>query len=136
MAQDGEPPKSVDKGKGKAVDGESGNSEEVKKDKDGKPLVNGKPEDGVIGGQAPTSDLQGLLLINYSATEELSEEDQQLKSELDMLVERLTVCSSAFVESLGVANLIQGVRCITLQISSGGDQRIDQDLDIFDDRRS
>lgn len=30
-------------------------------------------------------------LIDCSAPEELSEEDQQLKSELDMLVERLTV---------------------------------------------
>jgi hypothetical protein len=29
--------------------------------------------------------------MNCSAPEELSEEDQQLKSELDMLVERLTV---------------------------------------------
>jgi hypothetical protein len=27
----------------------------------------------------------------FAATEELSEEDQQLKSELDMIVERLTV---------------------------------------------
>jgi hypothetical protein len=27
-----------------------------------------------------------------AASEDLSEEDQQLKSELDMLVERLTVC--------------------------------------------
>jgi hypothetical protein len=54
MAQDGEPPKSVDKGKGKAVDGETSKPEEVKKDKDGKPLVNGKKEeDGVIGGEAP-----------------------------------------------------------------------------------
>lgn len=52
MAQDGERPKSVDKGKGKAVDGETGKPEEVKKDKDGKPLVNGKQEDGVIGGEA------------------------------------------------------------------------------------
>lgn len=32
------------------------------------------------------------LLTHYLAAEELSEEDQQLKSELDMLVERLTVC--------------------------------------------
>lgn len=55
MAQDGEPPKSVDKGKGKAVDGEPSKPEEVKKDKDGKPIVNGKKEDGkdgVIGGEA------------------------------------------------------------------------------------
>lgn len=51
MAQDGEPPKSVDKGKGKAVDGEPSKPEEVKKDKDGKPLVNGKAEDGAIGGE-------------------------------------------------------------------------------------
>jgi len=51
MAQDGEPPKSVDKGKGKAIDGEPSKPEEVKKDKDGKPLVNGKKDEGVIGGQ-------------------------------------------------------------------------------------
>jgi hypothetical protein len=31
-------------------------------------------------------------LMANAAAEELSEEDQQLKSELDMLVERLTVC--------------------------------------------
>ncbi|KAH6676723.1 putative 26S proteasome regulatory subunit rpn-1 [Halenospora varia] len=73
MAQDGEPPKSVDKGKGKAVEGEPSKAEEVKKDKDGNPIVNGTKEDGVIGGEP----------------EELSEEDQQLKSELDMLVERV-----------------------------------------------
>lgn len=46
MAQDGEPPKSVDKGKGKAE------AEDVKKDKDGKPLVNGKKDDEVIGGKS------------------------------------------------------------------------------------
>jgi 26S proteasome regulatory subunit N1 len=50
MAQDGEQPKSV-KGKGKAVDGESSKAEEVKKDKDGKPILNGKKEDGIIGGK-------------------------------------------------------------------------------------
>jgi hypothetical protein len=55
MAQDGEPPKSVDKGKGKAVDGEPSKAEEVKKDKDGKPLVNGKQEDGIIGGSVTAS---------------------------------------------------------------------------------
>lgn len=51
MAQD-EQPKSVDKGKGKAVDGEPSKAEEVKKDKDGKPLVNGKQEEGIIGSKA------------------------------------------------------------------------------------
>jgi 26S proteasome regulatory subunit N1 len=52
MAQDGEQPKSVDKGKGKAIDGESSKTEEIKKDKDGKPLVNGKKEDGDVGGMS------------------------------------------------------------------------------------
>lgn len=51
MAQDGEQPKSVDKGKGKVIDGESSKAEEVKKDKDGKPILNGKKEDGIIGGK-------------------------------------------------------------------------------------
>lgn len=32
-----------------------------------------------------------MLICHLLAPEELSEEDQQLKSELDMLVERLTV---------------------------------------------
>jgi hypothetical protein len=50
MAQDSETPKSVDKGKGKAVDGETSKGKEVEKDKDGKPLVNGKKEEPVIGG--------------------------------------------------------------------------------------
>lgn len=50
MAQEGEQPKSVDKGKGKAVDNEPNKTADGKKDKDAKPLVNGKTEDGVIGG--------------------------------------------------------------------------------------
>ena len=63
MAQDGEPSKSVDKGKGKAVDGEPSKAEEVKKDKDGKPLMNGKQEDGVIGGRL-TALAWGILLTS------------------------------------------------------------------------
>jgi hypothetical protein len=59
MAQDGEPPKSVDKGKGKAVDGEPSKAEEVKKDKDGKPFVNGKQEDGIVGGSLTASNNWG-----------------------------------------------------------------------------
>ncbi|PSS02317.1 armadillo-type protein [Coniella lustricola] len=70
MAQDDQPT-AADKGKGKAVD--TVKSEDVKKDKDGKPVANGKKEDE-----------------KDESTEELSEEDQQLKSELDMLVERMT----------------------------------------------
>ncbi|KPM44378.1 26S proteasome regulatory subunit rpn-1 [Neonectria ditissima] len=64
MAQDSELPKAVDKGKGKAVD-------DAKKDK---PVASGKKEDDK----------------KQTAEEELSEEDQQLKNELDMIVERLT----------------------------------------------
>ncbi|KAF6826364.1 26s proteasome regulatory subunit [Colletotrichum musicola] len=64
MAQDSEKPTAADKGKGKAVD-------DAKKDK---AQVNGKKEDEKI----------------IDSAEELSEEDQQLKSELEMLVERLT----------------------------------------------
>jgi hypothetical protein len=67
MAQDGEPPKSVDKGKGKAVDGEASKAEEVKKDKDGKPLVNGKQEDEKIGGRVTASSLVVLLTGPSSA---------------------------------------------------------------------
>jgi hypothetical protein len=44
MAQDGELPSSGDKGKGKAVDGDTG-VDETQNSKDGKPLVNGKKDD-------------------------------------------------------------------------------------------
>lgn len=49
MAQDGEPPKPVDKGKGKAVDNGS-KAEDAKVDKDAAPVVNGKKEEGATGG--------------------------------------------------------------------------------------
>ncbi|KAI9772482.1 MAG: proteasome regulatory particle base subunit [Geoglossum simile] len=75
MAKEGERTASGDKGKGKAPEsggkGEAKKAGDTKKDKDGKPLVNGKK------GEAPKE-------------EELSEEDQTLKSELEMLVERLS----------------------------------------------
>ncbi|KAI1749906.1 armadillo-type protein [Xylaria castorea] len=60
----------TDKGKGKVPDGKA---DEAKKGKDGQPQTNGKKGDNKV-----------------DDTEELNEEDQQLKSELDMLVERLT----------------------------------------------
>ncbi|KAF2010014.1 26S proteasome regulatory complex, non-ATPase subcomplex, Rpn1 subunit [Aaosphaeria arxii CBS 175.79] len=65
--EDEKKPTAADKGKGKAVNGEA--EKEVKKDKDGKPIQDDKK--------------------GVQQAEELSEEDQQLKSELDMLVERL-----------------------------------------------
>lgn len=50
MAKDAEPPKSVDKGKAKAVETDATKSKEVKKDKDGKPISNGT-EEPVLGGR-------------------------------------------------------------------------------------
>ncbi|RSL49887.1 26S proteasome regulatory subunit rpn-1 [Fusarium duplospermum] len=73
MAQDSEVPKAADKGKGKAVD-------DAKKDKQ---QENGKKEDDKI----------------ETAEEELSEEDQQLKNELDMIVERLTESDSSLYKA-------------------------------------
>ena len=64
MAKDGEPPKSVDEGKGKAIDGEPSKAEEVKKDKDGKPLVNGKTDEPTLGGMGVSLKLQGIQLID------------------------------------------------------------------------
>ncbi|CAM1511577.1 Fc.00g090900.m01.CDS01 [Cosmosporella sp. VM-42] len=72
MAQDSEAPKAVDKGKGKAVD-------EVKKDK---PVTNGKKEDEKL-----------------ETEEELNEEDQQLKNELEMIVERLTESNTSLYKA-------------------------------------
>jgi 26S proteasome regulatory subunit N1 len=60
MAQDSEPPKSVDKGKGKAVDGEASKTKDAEKDKNGKPLVNGKKEEPVIGGTVKAAKIQAL----------------------------------------------------------------------------
>ncbi|KAI1265588.1 armadillo-type protein [Xylariaceae sp. FL1019] len=68
MAPSNDPAKPAAKGKGKAVEP---TADEANKGKDGQPQS--KPDADKI-----------------DATEELSEEDQQLKSELDMLVERLT----------------------------------------------
>lgn len=56
MAKGGERPSSGDKGKGKAPEsggkGEAKKAEDIKRDKDGKPLVNGKkgeaPKEGML----------------------------------------------------------------------------------------
>ncbi|KAL5406919.1 proteasome regulatory particle base subunit [Paraphaeosphaeria minitans] len=66
-ADDEKKPTAADKGKAKATDGDA-EQKQVQKDKDGKPVDDKKG--------AP-------------AAEELSEEDQQLKNDLDMLVERI-----------------------------------------------
>lgn len=83
MAQDSDTPKATDKGKGKAVD----------EAKDEKPLINGKKEEDKKDSE-PSSLLPGVMKIlthRPDDDDELSEEDQQLKNELDMIVERLTV---------------------------------------------
>ncbi|KAI1470677.1 26S proteasome regulatory complex, non-ATPase subcomplex, Rpn1 subunit [Daldinia caldariorum] len=69
MAPSSNQPTSADKGKGKAVESQPGD----KKTKDAQPSANGKKDEDKV-----------------DSAEDLSEEDQQLKSELDMLVERLT----------------------------------------------
>jgi 26S proteasome regulatory subunit N1 len=51
MAKETDAQKPVDKGKGKAVEGEVSKPQEVKKDKDGKPLGNGKEEEPAVGGK-------------------------------------------------------------------------------------
>ncbi len=53
MAKEAEAPTSVDKGKGKAVDGDTIKEKEVKKDKDGKPIANDKEE--IAGGMTRLS---------------------------------------------------------------------------------
>ncbi|KAJ9644691.1 proteasome regulatory particle base subunit [Coniosporium apollinis] len=68
MAKEDGKPTATDKGKGKAVDGEE-HPNHPKADKDGKATTDGAKPD--------------------LPPEELSEEDQQLKSDLDMLVERI-----------------------------------------------
>ncbi|KAL9597658.1 MAG: hypothetical protein Q9219_004985 [cf. Caloplaca sp. 3 TL-2023] len=73
MTKENGEPTAAEKGKGKMVEKETPDgkkSEEMNKDKDRKPLVNGKKDD-------------------EPQEEELSEEDQQLKNELEMLVSRL-----------------------------------------------
>lgn len=72
----------VDKGKGKAEEADK-KPKEPKKDKDGKII-----EEAKVDGTA--HQISNRLATN-SGAEELSEEDQKLKDELDMLVERLMV---------------------------------------------
>lgn len=83
MAKEAEKPKAVDnKGKGKAEDGKQAKSVKGAAAKDGKDGKDVK-KDGDL-------DLP---------PEELSEEDQKLKDELDMLVERLTEADSSLYEA-------------------------------------
>lgn len=89
----------ADKGKEKAAPSDAGkdakDTAQPKKDKDGNVIKDGdKPDEGKCSGSTrllkckPLWRLDSLTDIVGTA-EELSEEDQKLKSELDMLVERL-----------------------------------------------
>ncbi len=64
MAQSDEPTKSADKGKEKATDKDQVKSDEGKKDKDGKPIVNGKKEETVEGGRFSSWGILELLLAD------------------------------------------------------------------------
>ncbi|KAI4135422.1 MAG: hypothetical protein LQ347_000677 [Umbilicaria vellea] len=74
MAKENGEPTAAEKGKGKAVDEQNVNGDkkggDLKTDKDGLPIINGKKGED-------------------TKEEELNEEDQNLKTELEMLVERL-----------------------------------------------
>jgi 26S proteasome regulatory subunit N1 len=95
MAKDDEKkPTAADKGKGKApVNGDA--DKDAKNGKDGK--VDGEDKKGAVAtaagmfGRRDSCDHMQSCGTLTEAAEELSEEDQQLKSELDMLVERILV---------------------------------------------
>ena len=96
MAKENGAPTAAEKGKGKMEDEKPSKSpkkqDDVKKDKDGKPIANGKPDEEPLEGRLSGRWLDGVLLTGYVQIEELSEEDQSLKNELEMLVARLHVC--------------------------------------------
>ena len=97
MAKENGAPTAAEKGKGKIEDEKLSNSpkkqqDDTKKDKDGKPIANGKPGEEPLEGGLSRRWLDGALLTEHVQIEELSEEDQNLKNELEMLVARLHVC--------------------------------------------
>lgn len=95
MSKENEAPSAAEKGKGKMDDEKSLDTgkklDDKKKDKDGKALGTGKKGEEPQEGSKPLIFLDGSLLKLYIILEELNEEDQQLKSELEMLVTRLKV---------------------------------------------
>lgn len=70
--------------------------------------------------------------------EELSEEDQQLKNELEVMVERLTVSIRYLVARSRTSNtdhlrVCVGIRFECVQNSARSDEDFDQDFDIVND---
>ena len=96
MAKENGAPTAAEKGKGKMEDDQPSGSPKkqdgVKKDKDGKPIADGKPGDEPLEGMLSYECSDGVLLTRFMQIEELNEEDQNLKNELEMLVARLQVC--------------------------------------------
>lgn len=96
MANENRKPTAAEKGKGKATDDKlpdgDGKTDGGKAGQDGK-LTNGKkgdePHEGIILGRSYVRP----MLMTDGSVEELSEEDQNLKNELEMLVSRLQVDS-------------------------------------------
>lgn len=95
MSKENEAPSATEKGKGKMDDDKSLDTgkklDDKKKDKDGKALGKGKKGEEPQEGLKHLRFSDGSLLNLYVIIEELNEEDQQLKSELEMLVTRLKV---------------------------------------------
>ncbi len=98
MAQDEGRPTAAEKGKGKVddINGEKGKGKTAP-EKDGKPAANGKVVDGLPEGKyfivAVETEASQPPRTDILISDELNEEDAQLKSELEMLVERLQVSS-------------------------------------------
>ena len=73
-------------------------------------------------------------LTERVAPEELSEEDQQLKNELDMLVERLTVRSPTILwMAKSLTQTVSGARLFSLQACPGGNEEFHQDIYLLND---
>ena len=93
MAKDAKPT-AAEKGKGKAVEEKlpngEGKADGSKAGPDGK-LTNGKKSDEPQEGMLCDQGLCWHPLTSVFCIEDLSEEDQQLKNELEMLVSRLKV---------------------------------------------
>lgn len=143
MAQDDKKPTMEEKGKGKApasdaVNGVDG-KKEPKKDKDGKIIEDDMLRVHVEGMLNPGQRLlkKRLWLTDVGRTEELSEEDQQLKSNLDMLVERLQVRATPYSGYDSFSHLLlSGIEHRPLQRCTGTDQDFHQNLHIIHDRRA
>ena len=153
MAKEGERSAPVDKGKGKAEDVKD-MSAGKKPQKDEKQQANGKkkdeePQEGrsSISTRGRPSTVPNTARNDADVTtrpEELSEEDQQLKGELEMLVERLKVFFFFFSSSARFKNddvdalcslFFTGTGHFAVHPCRGCDQKLHQDLDLVDDCR-